>query len=155
VSCKPRSAQHQRHWLSTPFRSYGGALRVAPESSLEVASQGSARVMSSSLTITPLRGTPHRSDGQLQFVSLIGATAAVRFAHAGLSVRIAASDIVSLWRAFSGVDTPGLGMISRMGAWGMTEATAKFSNEISIVAKAAGVGDLADGLACFQKRPAF
>src|ERR1700687_185515 len=37
VSCKPRSAQHQRHWLSTPFRSYGGALRVAPESSLEVA----------------------------------------------------------------------------------------------------------------------
>jgi hypothetical protein len=38
-----------------------------------------------------------------------------------------------------------------MGAWGMTEATAKFSIEISIVAKAAGVGDLADGLACFQK----
>ena len=46
-------------------------------------------------------------------------------------------------------------MISRMGAWSVTEATAKFSNEISIVAKAAGIGDLADGLACFQKRPAF
>jgi hypothetical protein len=38
-----------------------------------------------------------------------------------------------------------------MGAWGMTEAATKFSNEISIIAKAAGVGDLADGLACFQK----
>src|SRR3977135_3822048 len=50
---------------------------------------------------------------------------------------------------------PGLGIISRMGARGMTEPTAKFSNEISIVAKATGVGDLADGLACFQKRPAF
>jgi hypothetical protein len=37
----------------------------------------------------------------------------------------------------------------------MTEATAKFSNEIRVVAKAAGVCDLADGLACFQKRPAF
>ena len=37
VSCKPRLAQHQRHWLSTPFRSYGGALRVAPESLLEIA----------------------------------------------------------------------------------------------------------------------
>ena len=37
----------------------------------------------------------------------------------------------------------------------MTEASAKFSNEISIIAKAAGVGDLADRLACFQKRPAF
>ena len=70
-------------------------------------------------------------------------------------VRIAASDVVSQWRTFSGADTLELGVISRMGAWGMTEATAKFSNEISIVAKAAGVGDLADGLACFEKRPAF
>jgi hypothetical protein len=40
ASYKPRSAEHQRHWLLTPFRSYGGARRVAPESSLEVASQG-------------------------------------------------------------------------------------------------------------------
>jgi hypothetical protein len=63
-------------------------------------------------------------------------------------VRIAASDIVSLCRTFSGADTPGLGMISRMGAWGMTEAAAKFSSEISVVAEAAGVGDLADGLPC-------
>ena len=37
----------------------------------------------------------------------------------------------------------------------MTETAAKFSDEISIVAKTAGVGDLADGLDCFQKRPAF
>jgi hypothetical protein len=40
--CKLRSDEHRRHWLSTPFCSYGGALRVAPESSLEVASQGSS-----------------------------------------------------------------------------------------------------------------
>ena len=46
-------------------------------------------------------------------------------------------------------------MISRMGAWSVAEATAKLSNEISIVAKAAGIGDLANGLACFQKRPTF
>jgi hypothetical protein len=31
ASCKPRSAEHQRHCLSTPFRLYGGAPRVAPE----------------------------------------------------------------------------------------------------------------------------
>jgi signal transduction histidine kinase len=31
ASCKPRSAEHQRHCLSTPLRSYGGAPRVAPE----------------------------------------------------------------------------------------------------------------------------
>jgi len=42
TSCKPRSAEHQRHWLSTPFRSYNGALRVAPEISLEVAPQTSS-----------------------------------------------------------------------------------------------------------------
>jgi hypothetical protein len=42
-----------------------------------------------------------------------------------------------------------------MGAWGMPEATAKFSIEIGIVAKAAGKGDIADGLVCFQKRPTF
>ena len=70
-------------------------------------------------------------------------------------VRIAASDIVSQRRTFSGVDAPGLSVFSGMRAWGMTEATTKFSDEISIVAKAAGVGDLADGLACFQKRPTF
>jgi hypothetical protein len=37
----------------------------------------------------------------------------------------------------------------------MTETAEKFSTEISIVAKTAGVGDLADGLACLQKRPAL
>ena len=70
-------------------------------------------------------------------------------------VRIAASDIVSQRRTFSGADTPGLSVFSRMRARGMTEGTTNFSNEISIVAKAAGIADLADGLACFQKRPTF
>jgi hypothetical protein len=42
ASGNPRSAEHQRHLLSTPFRSYGGARRVAAESSLEVATQGSS-----------------------------------------------------------------------------------------------------------------
>ena len=67
-------------------------------------------------------------------------------------VRIAASDIASQSRTFSGADKA---HDSGMGAWGVTEAATKFSNEISIVAKAAGVGDLADGLARFKKRPAF
>jgi hypothetical protein len=42
-----------------------------------------------------------------------------------------------------------------MGAWGMTEPTAKPSNEMGIVTKAAGVGDLADRRACFQSRSAL
>jgi hypothetical protein len=46
-------------------------------------------------------------------------------------------------------------MILRVSPRRVTEAAAKYSNEIGIVAKAAGVGDLADGLACFEKRPAF
>jgi hypothetical protein len=46
-------------------------------------------------------------------------------------------------------------MIFGVDPWKVTEPTAKFSVEISIVAKAAGVGDLADGLVCFQKRPAL
>jgi hypothetical protein len=47
----------------------------------------------------------------------------------------------------------GLSMISGVSPRSVTEPTAKSSIEISIVTKAAGVGDLADGLACFQKRP--
>jgi hypothetical protein len=39
------------------------------------------------------------------------------------------------------------------GGW--TEPAAKFSGEISIVAKAAGVGDLAERLARAQQRPAM
>jgi hypothetical protein len=44
---------------------------------------------------------------------------------------------------------PELIMIFSVGPWGMTESTAKFSSEMSVVAIAAGVGDLADRLACF------
>ena len=47
----------------------------------------------------------------------------------------------------------GLSMISLVSPRSVTEPTAKSSIEISIVTKAAGVGDLADGLACFQKGP--
>jgi hypothetical protein len=66
ASCKPKSAAHQASLLSTPFRLYGGARRVAPESSLEVATPGliglaCARVSSLSLTITQLRGAPCQS----------------------------------------------------------------------------------------------
>ena len=49
----------------------------------------------------------------------------------------------------------GLSMISGVSPRSVTEPTAKSSIEISIVTKAAGVGDLADGLARFQKRPPF
>jgi hypothetical protein len=37
----------------------------------------------------------------------------------------------------------------------MSEPAAKLSGEMSVVAKAAGVGDLADGLACVQQPPAM
>src|SRR5258707_6403756 len=50
---------------------------------------------------------------------------------------------------------PPLGVISRVGAWRATESMAKFSSEICIVAKTAGVGDLADRLTCGQERPAM
>jgi hypothetical protein len=110
-------------------------------------------VKSLSLTITRRRGTPIEVHGQLQFVFLVAA--AVRFAHLACPARIAASDIVNQGCSFSGAETPGLEVIFGMGAWGMTETAAKFSAEIGIVAKTAGVGDLADGLACFQKRPAL
>src|SRR6267154_3552327 len=46
-------------------------------------------------------------------------------------------------------------MISGVGHWRMAETAAKLSGEMSIVAKAAGVGDLADGLACIQQSPAM
>ena len=46
-------------------------------------------------------------------------------------------------------------MISGVGHRRMAETAAKLSGEMSIVAKAAGVGDLADGLACVQQSPAM
>ena len=45
-------------------------------------------------------------------------------------------------------------MISRMGAWGMAEPAAKFAGKICVVGKAAGVGNLAERLACAQQFPA-
>jgi hypothetical protein len=64
-----------------------------------------------------------------------------------------------LWRYRRSVACHGrcdaLSMILRVSPRRVTEAAAKYSNEIGIVAKAAGVGDLADGLACLEKRPAF
>src|SRR5882672_6679295 len=50
---------------------------------------------------------------------------------------------------------PQLGVISGVGAWRAAEPMAKFSREICIVAKAAGVSDLADRLICGQERPAM
>jgi hypothetical protein len=41
------------------------------------------------------------------------------------------------------------------GAWRMTEAMAKFAREMGVVAKAAGVRDLAERLACPQRRAAM
>ena len=37
----------------------------------------------------------------------------------------------------------------------MTEPAAKFSGEMSIVAEAEGIGNLAERLACVQQRPAM
>ena len=42
-----------------------------------------------------------------------------------------------------------------MGTWRVTEPAAKPSSEIGIVAKAACVSDLANGLACVQQGPAL
>src|SRR5882762_11876660 len=50
---------------------------------------------------------------------------------------------------------PQLGVISSVGAWRAAEPMAKFSGKICIVAKAAGVSDLADRLICGQERPAM
>ena len=46
-------------------------------------------------------------------------------------------------------------MISGVGHWRMSEPATKLPGEMSIVAKAAGVGDLADGLARVQQPPAM
>ena len=42
-----------------------------------------------------------------------------------------------------------------IGSRSVTKSVAKYSSEISVVAKAAGVGDLADRLARVQRRPAM
>lgn len=46
-------------------------------------------------------------------------------------------------------------MSSGVGAWRVAEPMAKFSCEMSVVAKTAGVGDLAQRLARAQQRPAL
>src|ERR1700688_4540099 len=45
-------------------------------------------------------------------------------------------------------------MISRIGSWRTAEPPAEFSGEIGIIAKPAGISDLADRLDCVQQRPA-
>jgi hypothetical protein len=42
-----------------------------------------------------------------------------------------------------------------MGAWRVTEPMSKLSCEMGVVAKAAGVGDLAERLVCSQRCPAI
>ena len=42
-----------------------------------------------------------------------------------------------------------------MGAWRVAEPMAKFACEMSVVAKAAGVGDVAERLACAQRPSAM
>jgi hypothetical protein len=46
-------------------------------------------------------------------------------------------------------------MASGMSHWRMTKSAAKFTGKICVVGKAAGVGDLAERLACAQKFPAI
>ena len=48
-------------------------------------------------------------------------------------------------------ERPELGVISRVSAWRMTEPAAKFPREMRVIAKATGVGDVADSMARAQK----
>ena len=57
---------------------------------------------------------------------------------------------MSQGRTFSGTVAPW-----SMGPRRMTKPMAKFSGKMSVVAKAASVGDLAERLACVQQRPAM
>ena len=63
-------------------------------------------------------------------------------------------DVVCLWRPLAGTDThcSTASATGCMGAiaWRVAEPIAKFSREMSVVAKATGVGDLAERLACTQ-----
>ena len=68
-------------------------------------------------------------------------------------------DVVSLSRTIS---SPGAHCsvanaltVTCGGAWRVTEPAAKFSGEMSIVTEAAGIGNLAERLACVQQRPAM
>ena len=61
---------------------------------------------------------------------------------------------MSQGRTFSGTWRPGL-IRSPVGPRRMTEPAAKFPGEMSIVAEAAGIGNLAERLACVQQRPAM
>ena len=58
---------------------------------------------------------------------------------------------MSQGRTFSGTVAPW----SPVGPRRMTEPAAKFSREMSIVTEAAGIGNLAERLACVQQRPAI
>jgi hypothetical protein len=61
-------------------------------------------------------------------------------------------------RTFNGIDanySASAMMCAGVGAWRVTELTAKFSCEMSIVTEAAGIGNLAERLACVQQRPAM
>ena len=61
---------------------------------------------------------------------------------------------MSQGRTFSGMVAPWSNQIS-VGPRRMTEPAAKFSGEMSIVAEAAGVGNLAERLARVQQCPAM
>jgi hypothetical protein len=61
---------------------------------------------------------------------------------------------MSQGRTFSGTMAPWSNQISG-GPRRMTEPAAKFSGEMSIVTEAAGIGNLAERLACVQQRPAM
>jgi hypothetical protein len=61
---------------------------------------------------------------------------------------------VSQSRPFGDTDTPSARRDLPVSGWRTTEPMAKFSGEISIIAKTARVGDLADRLTCGQQRPA-
>ena len=58
-----------------------------------------------------------------------------------------------LWRPFFGTGTHY--STARATAWRVAEPIAKFSREVGVVAKAAGIGDVAERLACVQQRPAL
>jgi hypothetical protein len=68
-------------------------------------------------------------------------------------------DVVSLARTISG---PGAHCsvanaltVTCGGAWRVAESTTELSCKMSVVAKAAGIGNLAERLACVQQRPAM
>ena len=57
-----------------------------------------------------------------------------------------------LWRPFFG--TGAHCSTARVTAWRVAEPMAKFSCEMGVVAKATGIGDVAERTACAQQPPA-